>query len=794
MINNWSVKKKLAFITAATSTMALVLLAAGFVTHDAIQSRRDMANEMTTQAQVISSASTAAVAFGDAKAAQELLNSLSVRPEVVSAAIYDRSGRVLAKYGNHSLPASLEHVSATGGSTFADGYLQVHMPVELDREPIGQLFILSDQRLWFDRVRNYSLLVIGLILVSALVSFIASLRMRRWISEPILELRKAMVSVSETKDYSLRVVRRNADEIGSLIDGFNAMLADVDQATRELKQLNDTLEKRVAERSEAAESRAVALVQSERAQRDQKELLRSVLDSMGDGVIVVDRSGRILLHNPAAEQILEMPFDDHFQRKWLRMLRFYGPDSVTRFPLKDSPLIRAIHGETTTYPEVLMMRKGFDEGKWLWATARPMRTDSAESGHGVIVFRDITAAKQIGEGLRHAKEVAEQANRTKSAFLANMSHELRTPLNAIIGYSEMLREEADAHGSPEIIRDLDRIHSAGKQLLSIINDILDLSKIETGRIELYAEPFDLQSLLDEVMVATLPLASKRGNKLEVSVSNQVHLHTDFTRLRQVVTNLIGNSCKFTENGSITVSTNTYVSSGKQWVEIVVRDTGIGISPDQLDNLFEAFVQADVSTTRRYGGTGLGLAISRKFCRMMGGDISVTSEVGLGSVFTICVPVDLKPASSRLESEDGSSVPSAPSDGKTVVLIDDDPVAIELLSRILEKEGFRPIACQNGVQGISNARLVRPVAITLDLRMDPIDGWETLHQIQMDPQLSNVPVIVVSVADEKARALAAGAFGYLSKPVDQEQFVDLVRACVACSVPSLQQPVEHTLNA
>jgi signal transduction histidine kinase len=265
----------------------------------------------------------------------------------------------------------------------------------------------------------------------------------------------------------------------------------------------------------------------------------------------------------------------------------------------------------------------------------------------IIFIRDITRQKQTENEIRRvnldlaaARDQALQANRAKSAFLANMSHELRTPLNAIIGYSEMLQEEAEESGENDNVQDLEKIQGAGRHLLTLINDILDLSKIEAGKMDLYSEPFDIVPLIQEVVATLQPLIDQNHNTVTVKVPDDIgSMKADITKVRQALFNLVSNAAKFTEKGEITITANKQNHHGKNAISFTVSDTGIGMTPEQRDNLFQYFAQADPSTTRKYGGTGLGLAISQRFCQMMGGDITVTSQVGVGSAFTITLPVE-----------------------------------------------------------------------------------------------------------------------------------------------------------
>jgi signal transduction histidine kinase/CheY-like chemotaxis protein len=383
-----------------------------------------------------------------------------------------------------------------------------------------------------------------------------------------------------------------------------------------------------------------------------------------------------------------------------------------------------------------------------------------------------------------AKEAAEQANRTKSAFLANMSHELRTPLNAIIGYSEMLEEEAEDLGQDAFIPDLKKIHGAGKHLLALINDILDLSKIEAGKMELFLETFDVKTLVADVEATVKPLIDRRHNRFEVVYGNDPgSMHADVTRVRQVLFNLLSNAGKFTENGRVTLEVSRSTDEdGRDCMLFYVADTGIGMTQDQLGRLFQAFTQADASTSRKYGGTGLGLVISRRFCQMMGGDITVTSESGKGSAFTVRLPALV--ADSRLrEAEIEAPAPApptappvlAPSETAPMVLvIDDDANARELVMRGLAKEGFRVVAAAGGDEGLRLAHEVRPDVITLDVLMPGMDGWAVLRSLKADPALNQIPVIMITMVDAKDMGFALGASDYLTKPIDRERLASMVR--------------------
>jgi CheY-like chemotaxis protein len=355
-----------------------------------------------------------------------------------------------------------------------------------------------------------------------------------------------------------------------------------------------------------------------------------------------------------------------------------------------------------------------------------------------------------------------------------MSHELRTPLNAIIGYSEMLVEEAEDEGSTAMLADLGKIHSAGRHLLSLINDILDLSKIEAGKMDLYVEEFDLDRVIADVIATAQPLAEKTGTRLGVEgLGDLGTMQSDVTRIRQILLNLLSNACKFTDGGSVrlAVARERGTIEDGEWVRFTVADDGIGMSPDQMERLFQAFTQASASTSARYGGTGLGLAISRQFCRMMGGDIAVTSKEGEGSAFTVRLPA-VAPAArvlaAKTETASTAGEPVGPAVAGTVLVVDDEPTARELMARHLTRAGFRVVQAANGRAGLEAARDERPDVITLDVLMPEMDGWEVLKELKSDPDLADIPVIMATITDQRNLGIALGASEYLTKPIDRER--------------------------
>ncbi len=369
---------------------------------------------------------------------------------------------------------------------------------------------------------------------------------------------------------------------------------------------------------------------------------------------------------------------------------------------------------------------------------------------------------------RASREAADEANRAKSRFLANMSHELRTPMNAIIGYSEMLLEEAEDLSPQEFATDLQKILGAGRHLLSLINHVLDLSKIEAGKMQLFVETFDLADVLKDIQNTIEPLVAKSKNRFRLSCAPDIgKLSTDQTKLRQTLLNLLSNASKFTKEGEITLAASQQQIQGRGWVVISVSDTGIGMDKEQISRIFDAFSQAELSTTKQYGGTGLGLAISRQFCQLMGGDIEVESAPGKGTTFRVKLP-------QHAEATKSAGAPAAlgPAE-RRVLVIDDDPAALELAQRSLVKHGFSVVTANNGRDGIVLAKEIHPVAITLDILMPGMDGWQVLTALKADPQTAEIPVVLMSMVDDRELGFALGAADYLTKPIDRDRLTTVL---------------------
>ncbi|WP_159351290.1 PAS domain-containing protein [Roseomonas harenae] len=512
--------------------------------------------------------------------------------------------------------------------------------------------------------------------------------------------------------------------------------------------------------------------QAEEALRRQLHLTEAITNNAAASLFIMDEQQRCAFMNPAAEELTGFSLAEAKGRILHDVIHHTHPDG-SPFPLEDCPIDRAFPDRMRVQGEEVFVHK---DGHFYTVafTASPMLENGVPVGT-VIEAQDITERKRTEQALAAAKEAAEEANRAKSQFIANMSHELRTPLSAVIGYSEMLEEEAaDIEGGEVLTKDLQKIGSNARHLLSLINDVLDLSKIEAGKMEVQPEEFDTSKLVQEAANTIHALVASKENSLEIDLAPDLgEMYSDPLKIRQCLINLLSNAAKFTERGRITAKAERMRDdAGYHWVEFSVADTGIGMTPEQMSRLFTRFTQADSSTTRRFGGTGLGLSISKAFCSMLGGDIAVDSLPGQGTTFRIRLPADLRQVRTP-EDEPAVGVGEAAMEEHSleegaaglVLVVDDDAATRDLLARFLRREGFAVRTAADGEKGLRMARKLRPTAVLLDVMMPQMDGWSVLSALKADPELGEIPVLMVTVMQEKGLAFSLGAADYLTKPVE-----------------------------
>jgi signal transduction histidine kinase/CheY-like chemotaxis protein len=634
---------------------------------------------------------------------------------------------------------------------------------------------------------------LGFVLLAALfIAVLAGMFLAGRMVGPIQALRTGAARLG-SGDLSQRIAVKTGDELEALADQFNAMAG-------QLQESYAGLEKKVEERTHELETRSRELAQSVgelRALGEVTQAVNSTLDlatvlstivakavelsgTEAGSIYVVDPTTQGLhlraSHGMSDELIAELNrqgvdlsektiADAAAQKAPVQTpdLKDAAPSPVLNILLQAgyrAVLIVPLLGPEGLIGMLVVRRKA--PGEFPQHTLELLQTFAAQS---VLAIQNANLFTEVEEKSRQL----EMASQHKSQFVASMSHELRTPLNAIIGLTEMMVSNAPRFGTEKAAEPLRRVHRAGTHLLGLINQVLDLSKIEAGKLELSPETVNLAPLLEDVIGTARQLAEQNKNRLILEAQENLgQLTVDPMRLRQILLNLLSNACKFTKQGEVKLRVKKVVD-GRNWIEIAVADTGIGMTPEQQAKLFEEFTQADSSTARQYGGTGLGLAITRKLARMMGGDVTVTSEPGKGSVFTVRLPGSAEAQARSSSGSDGRRSPTA----DRVLVIDDDATARELIADHLKAEGFSVVTAAGGVEGLKLAKDLRPTAITLDVMMPDLDGWSVLAALRQDPELAEIPVIMITIVDEHRRGIALGAAGYLTKPIDHERLHRLV---------------------
>jgi signal transduction histidine kinase/CheY-like chemotaxis protein len=639
----------------------------------------------------------------------------------------------------------------------------------------------------------------GYVLFGALLlAFIAGMFLARRMVVPIQALRAGAARIG-SGDLSQRISIRTGDEVEALADQFNDMAGKLEESYADLEQ---RVEDRTHELSQA--------LQQQTATADVLKIIsRSTFDLRTVFEILVESIARLCRVEQAA--ILRL-IDGQFH-----IIAAHGSDEFKQY-MQVHPIAidrssvtgrAALEGRTVQVPDVLadpeyakhetqrvggyrtvlgvpLLREGAAIGAVLLTrsevqpfTQQQIDLITTFADQAVIAIANVSLFDEIQDKSRQL----EQASQHKSQFLANMSHELRTPLNAIIGYSEILQEDAVDLGQDNLVADLKKIESAGRHLLGLINDILDLSKIEAGKMDIYLEDVEIVPLLEEVRSIIVPMAEKNANVLEYRLADNLgSMRTDRTKLKQSLLNLFSNGSKFTENGRLTLDVKRF-ETDKPMVSFAVSDTGIGMTEEQLGRLFQAFNQADASTTKKYGGTGLGLAITRNFCQLLGGNVTVTSKPGEGSTFTIVLP-DSPVAPSPAKATDAPPLSVEVDSAPTVLVVDDDPTARELLSANLKGAGYRLLQASSGDEALSLARSTRPDAITLDVMMPKPDGWDVLSALKADADLRDIPVVIVTMLSDRGIGLSLGAVEVLTKPVERAQLTALIHNLVRREGPVL----------
>jgi len=801
-IHRRSIKSKLRLIIMLTVGASLVLAILAAVGYDYLSYRNLLKTNLSILAEIVGENSTAALSFNDRKSANEILAGLRGQPHVVAAGIYSADGKLFAQYHRREAPIlSPPAIVQNDAISFGQDRLHLFHTIRLAGQPIGALYLESDLQEIHGRIRQYVYTVSVILAISLLFGFLLSSKLQQGISGPISHLAETARFVSVGKDYSVRAIRQEPDELGALIDDFNEMLTqiqardqelwrhgrnleeEVKSRTVELRRTNDELQFEIAERRRAEE-----------AVRESEQKYRSLVSNLPDAAWTLDESFRFVFISPTIERISGYTADELQREGAPPYLGSIHPEDEYRV----HQALGALFSKDEAYDVEFRARR--KDGQWIWIHDRAHTTyvrNGVRYADGLL--SDITERKRFEDELARSKEAAEAASRAKSEFLANMSHEIRTPMNGIIGMTELT---LDTPLSSEQREYLNMVKDSADSLLTLVNDILDFSKIEAGKFSLDPVPFDVRDLLANTLRQLSVRASQRGLKVAWDVEDDVPSRVvgDAGRLRQVLMNLVGNAIKFTEHGDVAVSVNVESLVDKNvLLHFRVRDTGIGIAPNQQQSVFEAFTQADGSMTRKYGGSGLGLTISSRLVQMMGGRIWVESQLGQGSTFHFTARMGQTGVAPEPVPQEMSTLR-----GLRVLVVDDNPTNRKILDAVLKHWRMEPELASSGEEALSALERARSAGnafalVILDAHMPEMDGFALAQRIKQDPGFVGATIMMATSAGQRgdaARCRELGINAYLTKPIRQSEVLEAILAVLGkpAFAETHENPItRHTLR-
>src|ERR1700730_6960754 len=744
--HNLSIRQKLQGIVMTIWGAALVVATAVFTFYDRATFLSAKTDDLVSSARLIGANSTAALAFGDPNSAREILSALQAKQHIMNACIYDSAGKVFAKYSRDPTQAGFSPPPVQGdGPAVAAHPLVLFETFFLHGDSIGTIYLEADLSDLHDRLQRFVFIDFVVLLGSLAVAFLVSYRLQRVISEPIRELAETASSVSVHQNYSIRAVKRSQDEIGVLFDQFNSMLDRIQQRDVAIQKAHDGLEKRVEERT---------------------AYLNALIENNPLAVMVLDAERKVQLCNPAFEHLFQYTRQEVIGKPVDGLLAdgdlLLEAQSISLQARSDRvvSLVTRRRRKDLTLVDVELHTVGL--------------LVNAELQGSLVIYQDISVRKRAEEAMQHAKEAAEAASRAKSEFLANMSHEIRTPMNGIMGMTELVLDTELDSDQREY---LNMAKLSADSLLSLINDILDYSKIEAGKLEIEAIDFNLGDSLGDTMKTLSLRAHQKGLELAYDLQQDVPdgLVGDPGRLRQIIVNLVGNAIKFTEHGEVIVHV------GVEWrtnddiqLHFTIVDTGIGIPAEKQSAIFEAFTQADGSMSRTYGGTGLGLTISSRLVGFIQGEIWVESELGQGSRFHFTARFGVQKSPTKTKILRDATILQ----GLRVLVVDDNDTNQQILLRMLVNWHTEPVAVHGGTAAIVALREAQTLGkafplILLDAHMPEIDGFTLADSIRANPDWNTATIMMLSSGGEHGdakRCRELGIAAYLTKPVGQEELL------------------------
>ena len=744
---DWPIRRKLTAMLLVISGLVLLLTSAAFIGYQHFSFRQTTRNNLSTLGRIIAANSTASLAFANEADASEILSALKTEPHIVAAALYDKDGRLFARYPEGLPSTALPATPPADGYRFEHGHLVGIQPVaESANQRLGALYLDSDLQAVYTTLRLSAVIALGVMALSLLAAYLLSMALQGMISQPILTLAETAKAVSTRGDYSVRAPELGRDELGGLTQAFNHMLGRIEDQSRAL--------------------------------HESKERLDLALQSAGVGTWSWEVGTDELTWDDFLHPLFGVPAHTSPSR-YEEFLALVHPNDRERIARETTAAVESDAPYDTEYRVVWPNRTE----RVLASRGKVYRDGDGKPPRMAGVCWDITERCLVAEQ-RQAREAADAANRAKSNFLASMSHELRTPLNAIIGFSELLENHTFGSLNERQQRYVGNVLTSGRHLLQLINDILDLSKVEAGHMELALSEFDVGTAVRDTRTIVGTLAEKKSLSLEVEAEDGIPpLTADHSKFKQILYNLLSNAIKFTPAGgrirvAVRLAPDLNAIEGDQWIEVAVSDTGIGLKREDQERIFGTFEQVDSAYGREQQGTGLGLALTRKFVELHGGRIWVESEIGQGSVFRLVLPLAQRGLGAQPDVAESEASTESPGAGPLVLVVEDDRQAWDLLAHHLVHAGYRVARASSGQQALMMARDLRPDAITLDIVLPDQDGLTVLTQLKAHPDTQATPVIVVSISEDRELGFSLGAVEWLVKPANQEDFLAAVRRVVA----------------
>ncbi len=791
-----SIKRKQMLVIMLTSCVSLLLACGGFVAYEIITFRHTIVENLSVLGDILANNSVAAVQFNVQKNADEALALLGSERSIESAWILNRDGTVFAEYQSAGGITNRVPQLSNGEHRFERDTLVLQRPIMLDGAAIGSVCLRSNLSAFEARLWRYASIAGILLMVSAFVAFMLSLALQRGMLRPILELAELSRGVAAEQNYAVRAKKHADDEIGTLIDGFNEMLRQIQERDVALQAARDGLEKRVAERTGELQLEIVERRKAEQALWESEQLYAQIALNASDLLYVVhSHTGQIDWFGQIDGALGYN--EGEYERTLDAWEKSIHPEERQRVSVAYEESHRSGRPFTEEY------RIARKDGTYIyWSDrGRPIYNHKGDVIKFIGACTDITDRKAKEDELTKAKEEAEAANLAKSQFLANMSHEIRTPMNGIIGMTALALDTELDHEQRGL---MNTVKESADTLLALINDILDFSKIEAGKLTLDPVDFNIRDALEDALLTVALRAHQKGLELVCHIPPEIPIGLvgDPGRLRQVVLNLVGNAIKFTTRGEVVVDVE--LKSQNEYgvmLHFTVSDTGIGIEKDKQGMIFEAFTQADASTTRNYGGSGLGLAISTQLVGLMGGRMWVESEPGVGSKFHF---------SARFELQKGEPASTAAVQvslkGLQTLVVDDNEVNRRILDEFLRKWDMKPVLVDGAnaalaeLERAASRRTSYPLVL-LDAMMPGVDGFALAKKIKQSPNLANAVIMMLSSADQvtdSARCRELGISVYLTKPVRQSELLDAIMSALgslkAESVASSTPIAEPILKA